>query len=281
MLVEGILAALLANGCPQPAAGEPEPVSANPDWLLKPTYTDIYWAYPSRAVAEQVKGSATIQCEVSEQGAAEACSVISETPSGYGFGEAAISLTSKMLFKPRLECGKVMRGSIRIPIAFKLPEQTTGYSTAALDPENKKLGLAARLVAAMNVAEGMKEASDMGAIELIQSIDEERAANEERPLTAEEREALHDIAREVWAENEAKILNSITRYYASKMSEEELSGSVAFFEGPAGKKLSEALQGMGEPFGKTLEDLYPDLILNFRRRVCQRSVSLCDEEGEV
>ncbi|WP_297799479.1 hypothetical protein [uncultured Brevundimonas sp.] len=71
-------------------------------------------ARPQRAVRENVNGAATLICGASPDGVIRACNVESETPEGYGFGEAAkVALYSARLI-PQESGDRVFR--IRLPI---------------------------------------------------------------------------------------------------------------------------------------------------------------------
>ena len=141
-------AALTAAECPPTADGSMLP-SSNPDWMIKPSPEDIWWAYPPKARADDVAGRATITCNISVDGVPEDCTVVSEQPADYGFGEAAVSLASRMRFRPMIRCGRAERSHVRIPIAFSLPEDAPASDALAAD--DPRLPVARRLAEAMKV----------------------------------------------------------------------------------------------------------------------------------
>jgi TonB family protein len=64
----------------------------NPDWLRKPTEPEVAGWFPLRARADRVSGRATIDCAVTRGGGLSDCRVASESPAGYGFGDAALMM---------------------------------------------------------------------------------------------------------------------------------------------------------------------------------------------
>jgi TonB family protein len=94
-------------------------------WYGAPTAADVRAAYPARALAARLGGAATLSCDIAVTGRLTACVVVSETPRGYGFGAAALSLAGKFAMEPELKAGKpVAGGHVRLPIVFSLPGQS-------------------------------------------------------------------------------------------------------------------------------------------------------------
>lgn len=79
--------------------------------------------YPDRAQRLERSGRATISCTVKANGTVAGCSVVSEDPADMGFGDAAIRLSKLFRMRPQTRDGQPVEGaSVRIPIAFRLPE---------------------------------------------------------------------------------------------------------------------------------------------------------------
>ena len=77
--------------------------------------------YPERAQRLERSGSVTLQCTVNARGAVDNCSVVSEDPADFGFGDAAIRLSRLFRMKPRTRDGAAVEGgTVRIPIAFRI-----------------------------------------------------------------------------------------------------------------------------------------------------------------
>lgn len=70
----------------------------------------------------EVAGRATLSCTVTAKGSLENCSVVSENPADYQFGEAAMKLSRLFRMKPKtLDGAPVDGGQITIPIVFTVP----------------------------------------------------------------------------------------------------------------------------------------------------------------
>ena len=104
---------------PSPPA---DPVIRNPQWVRRPSAEQMLAAYPDRALEREISGRATLSCGVRADGSMTGCSVVSETPSGAGFGRAALGLSRHFRLSPRTVDGAVIDGArVSIPIAFTLP----------------------------------------------------------------------------------------------------------------------------------------------------------------
>lgn len=97
---------------PQPAA-----------MLRRPSAEDVMRWYPPSARAERVEGRATMRCRIDVAGAMRDCAILSETPAGYGFGEAALRLSHTFKLVVTGAAPSPEGRSITIPIAFQLPKR--------------------------------------------------------------------------------------------------------------------------------------------------------------
>lgn len=93
----------------------------NPDWSSRPSGDDVARFYPDRAQRLEMSGSVTLNCLVTAKGTVSGCTVLSETPADFGFGEAALKLSRLFRMKPKMEDGQAVEGAVvRIPIAFRI-----------------------------------------------------------------------------------------------------------------------------------------------------------------
>ncbi len=76
--------------------------------------------YPRRAKALGMGGTATMKCRVLLTGRLADCVVVAESPPGFGFGEAELSLASYFLMTPKLIDGKPVEAQVTVPIRFQL-----------------------------------------------------------------------------------------------------------------------------------------------------------------
>jgi protein TonB len=97
------------------------PVIEHPDWLRRPTGEDLARHYPRRALEQELSGRAQIACSVTAAGRLQSCVVVSETPAGRGFGDAALKLSRAFQMRPQTEDGRPVEGGrVNIPITFEV-----------------------------------------------------------------------------------------------------------------------------------------------------------------
>ena len=88
--------------------------------------------YPGGALRMGQRGKVVMDCAVTAVGTLQTCQVISETPGGLGFADAALHLAS--FFKLRTDGASFDGAIVRIPIVF---------SNAQLNPPGNNAGSAA------------------------------------------------------------------------------------------------------------------------------------------
>jgi protein TonB len=111
---------------PIPVAVDPPPAPPTPAvltgmvWLQRPSSQDFNRYYPSRAMEREQEGRVVLDCLVSADGRI-ACTVISEDPTGWGFGDAAIRISRNFRAAAQTADGRPTSGGrTRVPITFRL-----------------------------------------------------------------------------------------------------------------------------------------------------------------
>jgi len=94
-----------------------------PQWTALPTGQAMIGAYPAAARAAKA-GTARVQmrCMIAGDGGATACALVSETPEGLGFGDAALSLAPHFRLSVWSDEGlPIVGGQVIIPLRYEPP----------------------------------------------------------------------------------------------------------------------------------------------------------------
>jgi TonB family protein len=92
---------------------------SDPRWINRPSSRDVARYYPRRALNAGRSGHVVLDCVANSNGRLD-CSVASEDPNGYGFGQAALSIARGMRVAATLPDGRsVAGGHLRVPLTFR------------------------------------------------------------------------------------------------------------------------------------------------------------------
>lgn len=202
-------------------------VITQPDWDRKPSGEDMARYYPTMAQFADLTGKAILNCTVTAQGLLANCTISGETPSGFGFGDAALQMASLFRMKPMTVNGVPASGAtIRIPINFRLPESESIVDplAGASTPSPKRLALARRVAAAY-----VPVVNNSSATAQVSAIREYSGQ-----LTPEENTALDAFAAAVAAEAPGEV-ERMAKVFAGVYSDKELSDIAVFLESPSGR----------------------------------------------
>ncbi len=105
------------------SASGPARVITQPNWAQQPQGGIPGSGYPRAALAAQVESALVIlECRVGDGGRLTGCSAARETPAGYGFGEAAVALSSGFVMSLWGDDGLPTVGAmVRVPVRYRLP----------------------------------------------------------------------------------------------------------------------------------------------------------------
>ncbi len=122
-----------------------------PDWVRVPTNDELIHYIPSNAAPKG--GRTLLHCYVTNRGLMDRCTVQSETPTGHGYGGAALALTELFVMRPMTVDGEPVGGAdINIPIRWEGAGNPGAQMGAALKVFSAAPWLAAPSVAAMSAA---------------------------------------------------------------------------------------------------------------------------------
>lgn len=109
----------ISAGPPPSDTAAPQASSRSPRWLRVPSSDALGGAFPRRAQRDGVLGRAVLACEIGAQGDLTNCAVQSETPPGYEFGKAALSLVHIFKITAQLDGQSFVGERVVIPIGFR------------------------------------------------------------------------------------------------------------------------------------------------------------------
>jgi TonB family protein len=238
LAVLGLLASAIVGpawSAPSPDAspGRPdvnlpvEGVITNPDWIKTPNGEDFATYYPRFASEIGLGGRAVLHCTVGPDGGMDHCEVTGETPSGMGFGEAAIAMSAVFRMRPRTVDGRpTSGGTINIPIRFMPPAISVPTpplpASSAATPDAKRLALAQRVAIAAHWDAEAATAMQKFDVELDADSHLQGLTNEEVIAVNSIKAAADDYVRSWLVRRETKLAQSFTV--------EELAKLVDFFE---------------------------------------------------
>lgn len=105
----------------------------DPDWLRRPSASAIAEYYPDDAIDKSLSGRVKLLCIAATDGFVKDCVVVSESPVGLGFGEAALKMAPKEFrMKPAIRAGKPVESEITIPLVMIAGSSDAPY--VVLDP---------------------------------------------------------------------------------------------------------------------------------------------------
>lgn len=126
MIASFLAAAAIASASTTPPIAPPAvrpTVITNPDWVKRPSGNDVAQVWPAGGYG--VNGVVNVRCVVTVRGLLDNCRIVRETPTGHGFGGAALLLTRMFEMRPKMVNGAPVGGAdVEIPIDFK----GAGYS---------------------------------------------------------------------------------------------------------------------------------------------------------
>lgn len=101
----------------QPLTTYVTPVITQPHWLRRPRNLQRY--YPRSAMTRGIEGDVVLDCAVDVAGGLH-CSVLSETPASWGFGDAAQRIAAEHRMEPAMRNGAPVEGRYRMRVPFRL-----------------------------------------------------------------------------------------------------------------------------------------------------------------
>jgi TonB family protein len=227
----------LTNAAASPPAGA-DPATAqdlplegevtSPNWRSLPSGDDMAKEYPKLAEVMNLSGEAVIKCVTDTEGRLQDCKVLSESPSGFGFGPAAMRLSAYFSMKPALLDGQPIKSTVTIPIRFALADRPP----PAVEPEPPPtsaaaLRLARQILSDQGIAERLRSKWRPATKRLFSEAVVNGDIQSSAPALDAFQQALDDVVQ--------AVLDHQARLMAAKMTEADLLSTLSYFDSPAGK----------------------------------------------
>jgi TonB family protein len=118
------------------SAVAPLPAPSHPVWIETLDPAAVAAVFPIAAKQAGLKaGTGKVSCAVGLGGALQDCSIVGEDPPGLGFGDAALSIASRMKMNPWSQDGGPVDGiRIKLPIQLVLPDENQPEAPAQSSP---------------------------------------------------------------------------------------------------------------------------------------------------
>ena len=99
-------------------------ILATPSWTRLPSADEFASLYPRPAAQQGIGGRVRLGCRVMADGSLSTCEIVAETPSGNGFGDAALKAAKYFRMKPTIPSGQSVAGAlVTIPLTFSPPSR--------------------------------------------------------------------------------------------------------------------------------------------------------------
>jgi TonB family protein len=107
----------------------------SPTWLQRPSAEDFSRYVPEAALVAGVSGRVVLDCIVGADGSLT-CTVASQDPEGYGFGDAGLLVARHFRMAPTADDGAPTEGGrVRVPVRFVVPERGPPPNALSATPE--------------------------------------------------------------------------------------------------------------------------------------------------
>ena len=183
-----------------------------------------------------MSGRAVVNCAVTDQGHLQDCRSHDETPTGLGFGKAALALTRLFVLRPQTVNGvAVSDGRVNVPIAFRPAPGPPAFEPKA-PASPAALALGQKLTAVNGSAAGSLANFEV----LVRQVETRPRADVDDETRAEIAAGLRASYPVAAAEAQTKL----AKVYANAFSAAELTKLAAFFSSPVGTKTSTQDEGI-------------------------------------
>jgi TonB family protein len=231
----------------------------NPQWIAAPSPSDLEMVRPQIDGVLGLDGVARLTCRITKAGALQACAVDEESPSGLGYGAAALQLARLYRLNPIQLAGAQGR-KVTVRVGIPAPELPEPFR-APVGRSQRALELARAIVGEEDPTAAARRDLEVNILGL----------QSRRPKSIDEKtyDAGIDAMRRGFEKAAATFIDQNLNAYAAALTEEQLSAWLAFTKSAAGKAQAERQEALGVVLNNAAMFVSAKVAADARARFCK------------
>ena len=199
-----------------------------PQWLHVPTIEQVWLSRPGLAQAFSIPGSAHLTCTVIAQGGLSACRVTHESPTGLGFGGAAMTLTGFYSLDLTAPKAPAIGQTVSFDVGFDVAGEGTAQPAPAIAARSPgSLAMARELLGIFSPTTANPTA-----------LQREQAATQPMApgVTRADQTAAFDVMDQAYRQVRAEMMDKRASWLTTELTDAELLAALKTWRGSLGVK---------------------------------------------